>query len=702
MAVTFALCLPVCAMAYIGPGAGIAVLGSLVAVFTATLSALLALSTWPIRHLVRAIKRGRIFSRSRIKKCVVLGLDGMDYALTDKLLSEGKLPNFARLRDQGHFGPLSSTTPPISPVAWSSFQTGSNPGKHNIFDFLAYDRRNYRPQLSSVDIRETGRKIRLGKFQLPLGGGSVRLMRKGKPFWVTLGEYGIFSSVLRVPITFPAEKFYGVQLSAMCVPDLNGTQGTFSFYTTQTIEQDTHMVGNSIHVTPQGNTVEAELSGPQDPHCRAEHTMKCPFKIIMEDEQTGWLEVSGTRYALSTGEYTEWVKFQFKTALGLRLNGICRFLPISFSPEFKLYVTPLNIDPEKPAMPISHPTVFSSYLAKQQASYATLGLAEDTWALNENILTDETFIKQVTDIDTERQTMFFDSLDKTSNGLCVCVFDALDRIQHTFWREIDDDTPVNHEEGGVDPGPTIEAFYQRMDDLLGRVLDQCRSEDSLLMVISDHGFNAFRFGVDLNRWLEEKGYLVLKPEGRHKRNLEGVDWARTRAFALGLSGLYLNIKGREAHGTVAPAGAAALRQEIASQLRGLTHGDQADAPAVKQVYESDVVYRGPYKDHAPDLIVGYSRGYRVCWEAAIGQVTDGVFHKNDKPWSGDHCVDQSLVPGVLFCNRRIKGQSPHLMDMGPTILDMFGVKVPAYMDGKTLTVSEAAENTASGGREDVS
>ena len=287
----------------------------------------------------------------------------MDYGLTEKLLSEGKLPNFARLRAKGHFGPLSSTTPPISPVAWSSFQTGSNPGKHNIFDFLTYDRRTYGPQLSSVDIRNTHRTIKLGRVQLPLGGSSVRLLRKGKPFWITLGEHGIFSSILRVPITFPAEKFHGVQLSAMCVPDLNGTQGTFSFYTTQTIEEDAHMVGHSVHVIRQGNTIEAGLSGPQDPYRRADHALKCPFKIIVEDEQTASLEVNGTRHALSAGAYTDWIKFQFKTALGLKLNGICRFLPISFSPEFRLYVTPLNMDSEKPAMPISHPAVFSNYTA---------------------------------------------------------------------------------------------------------------------------------------------------------------------------------------------------------------------------------------------------------------------------------------------------------------------------------------------------
>lgn len=163
------------------------------------------------------------FARSRVKKFVILGLDGMDYALTEKLLSAGKLPELAKLREQGCFKPLATTIPSVSPVAWSSFQTGSIPGKHNIFDFLTRDKRNYQPRLSSVDIRGPRRKITLGRYQLPLCKADIRLLRKGKPFWMTLGEQGIFSSIIRVPITFPPEKFYGVQLSGMCVPDLRGT-----------------------------------------------------------------------------------------------------------------------------------------------------------------------------------------------------------------------------------------------------------------------------------------------------------------------------------------------------------------------------------------------------------------------------------------------------------------------------------------------
>lgn len=208
------------------------------------------------------------------------------------------------------------------------------------------------------------------------------------------------------------------------------------------------------------------------------------------------------------------------------------------------------------------------------------------------------------------------------------------------------------------------------------------------MVLSDHGFSGFRYGVDLNRWLEENGYLTLKDDDRDKKNLAGVDWSQTRAFAIGLAGLFLNLKGRESHGIVDPDREATdLRKEISGKLGSLTD-PAGDRPVVKQVYNAWEAYRGPYRNDAPDLVVGYHDGYRASWETAIGQVSDQVLHRNEKAWSGDHCLDHSLVPGVLFCNREIGDDRPRLMDIGPTVLDMFGVDAPAHMDGKTLAVAD--------------
>jgi predicted AlkP superfamily phosphohydrolase/phosphomutase len=690
LAALVVLLIPTKAQAYIGPGAGFAVVGSLLAIFTATLSAVLALFTWPVRYVIRAIRGRRAFARSRIKKFVVLGLDGMDYALTEKLLAEGKLPNLVKLRQQGCFKRLTTTIPPISPVAWSSFQTGSNPGKHNIFDFLTRDKKSYLPRLSSVDIRSPRRKISLGKYQLPLGKADIRLLRKSKPFWITLGEHGIFSSIIRVPVTFPPEKLYGVQLSGMCVPDLRGTQGTFSFYTTRNDDSGKLTAGESFTVTRNENSVKAELIGPQNPFRKNNCVLKCPFVVTINDKNTAKLIINGNNHTLTKDVYTEWIKLRFRAAPGVRVYGICKFLLLDTTPEFQLYVTPINIDPEKPAMPISYPIIYSTHLAKRQGAFATLGLSEDNWALNEKVLSDANFIQQSIDTDAERQKMFLDSLDKIRRGLCVCVFDGMDRIQHTFWRDIDEKHPAYGQSRQDQEQNTIERLYQRMDSLVGKTLDRCKAKDTVLMVISDHGFNSFRYGIDLNRWLEENGYLKLKRWGRNKKGLIGIDWSETRAFAICLAGIYLNLKGREARGIVDPGDEASrLREEIAGKLIKLTDPARADQRVVKRVYNALRIYHGPYKDEAPDLIVGFNKGYRTSWASATGGVTDRIFHENTKAWSGDHCVDHSLVPGVLFCNRHIETENSRLIDIGPTVLDMFGVTVPGYMDGRPLAVAGA-------------
>lgn len=680
---------PSVAHAYIGPGAGFALAGSFLAVFAALMSAVVMLLTWPVRLVWRGLFGRRALARSRFKRVVILGLDGLDYTLTEKMLAEGKLPHMASLRKQGCFKPLGTTLPSISPVAWSSFQTGTNPGKHNIYDFLTPDLNTYQPKLSSVEIRPPRRMLRLGKYQVPLGKADVRLLRKSRPFWNYLGDYGIFSSIIRVPITFPPEKLRGVLLSAMCVPDLRGTQGMFSHYTTRPLREGERTGGEVHRVVREGDTIRAELIGPENPFRTDRSILKVPFVVTIKSAHRAILKINGVRHELRTNLYTDWIRVRFRVAPGVKVYGTCKFLLLEAGAEFGLYVTPINIDPESPVMPLSHPYVYSVYLTKHQGSFATLGLAEDTWAVNEHVLDDQHFLQQCLDADRERETMFFDALDKVRRGLCVVVFDGTDRLQHVFWRDID----ATHPARNVHPVPegrnVIEDLYKSMDELVGRTIAKCRGEDTLLMVISDHGFNGFRRGLDLNRWLEENGYLTLHEGRRDEEFLAGVDWSRTRAFALGLTGIFLNLKDKFAQGIVEPgAEADQLREEIAEKLTTLVD-PQTGASAIKRTYVTAKVYRGPYKDHAPDLIPGYQRGYRVSWETAIGRTTESVFLDNTKAWSGDHCIDPSLIPGVLFCNHPVEAEKPRLMDVGPTVLQLFGVPIPDHVDGKAWSIGSA-------------
>ena len=409
--------------------------------------------------------------------------------------------------------------------------------------------------------------------------------------------------------------------------------------------------------------------------------LRLPFTVTVKGPDRAVLKVGEESFELRKDVYTDWLPVGFRGA-GVTVRGVCKFLLLGTEPDFGLYVTPINIDPERPVMPVSYPSVYSVYLAKKQGAYATLGLAEDTWALNEGVLNDDQFIQQCLDMDAEREAMFLDALEKVPRGLVACVFDGTDRLQHTFWRDIDETHPARPDAATLAGRNVIEDLYRRMDDLVGKTVAKCRDKGTMLMVISDHGFGPFRTGVDLNRWLEENGYLVVDDARRGEEHLAAVDWSRTRAFAIGLAGIFINLKDKYSQGIVEPGEEAdRLRSEIAGRSEALVDPASGNS-AVKRMYIAGKFYKGPYKDNAPDLIAGYQRGYRVSWEAAIGKTTRSVFQPNTKAWSGDHCVDPSLVPGIFFCSHPIANENPRLIDIAPTVLSMFGVTVPEYMDGK--------------------
>ena len=673
------VCVPTPAYAYVGPGAGFVFLSSFLMLFAGIVLTGLSIVAWPFRTVWKAVTKRR--QRPLARRLIIIGFDGQDPTLTDRFMHDGVLPNFSRLAKAGCYSRLKTTLPAVSPVAWSSFSTGTQPGKHHIFDFLDRDRRTYLPVLSSVRIRKAERFVRLGRFQIPRALPRMTLLRRSRPFWSILGDYGIWSTVLRVPVTFPPDKFHGAELSAMCVPDILGTQGTFLLYTTRTGGRAINEGGTRIPIG-DGDCVETTIRGPENVFRVGLPPLEIPLRIrIDRARQRVDFRFNGTSLSLARGELSEWVRLKFPAAPGLNVFALSRWLVTEMDEHLSIYMSPLSIDPEHPAMPVSHPVYYSTYLAKRIGPYATLGLAEDTWALNEGVIDEKTFLRQAYDIDAERRAMFFAALDTLREGTLACVFDATDRVQHMFWRYLDGDmstesAPAPHRNAILD-------LYRSNDQFLGTVLDRIRRDD-VLFVLSDHGFSAFRRGVNLNGWLLQEGYLTLKlgADGSGEW-LHDVDWSQTRAYALGLAGLYLNIKGREGCGIVEPSQAEALRAEIRKKLAGLRDADR-DAAAIVEVYHAAQAYSGPYVDAAPDLLVGYNAGYRVSWNCAKGVVAGPVISDNDKAWSGDHCIDPPLVPGVLFCNRAIAIEDPQLIDIAPTALHVFGVPVPAHMDGRSL------------------
>jgi predicted AlkP superfamily phosphohydrolase/phosphomutase len=698
--VCLAILMPDVASAYVGPGAGFALLGSFFAVFLAFLAGALSLLIWPFRYVIRKARRRKALHKSRFNRIVVIGLDGLDPGLAEKWMAEGRLPNLERIATQGSFERLRTTYPSISPVAWSSFMTGVDPSRHNIFDFLDRDLKTYKPTLSSSRISETTRTVRVGNWIIPLGKPLIRAMRKSRAFWSILGDHGIPCNILRVPLTFPPEKFAGAMLSAMCVPDLRGTQGSFTYFTTSPDEAGATEAapestgGLRILVKADDDRIiRSSLPGPANSLSVDQEDMELPFSIQLDKAKgEGLLKIGGRRIRLKEREYSPWINIVYKPMPGMKVYGIARFYITKMSPDFGLYVTPINVDPGNPALPISWPAFYSVYLTKLLGEFATLGLAEDTWALNERVIDEEAFIKQANDHHEEREGMFFNALKKTKEGVVACVFDGTDRVQHMFYRYLDEDHPANKGKDVEIHKHAIRDMYERCDDMVGRALEHL-GDDDCLMVISDHGFQSFRRGVNLNTWLMENGFLFLKTDTDGTGEwLEDIDWTRTKAYAFGLSGLYINKKGREAKGIVGSGDETSeVKRAIIEGLAGLRDEETGEI-GINDVFDvTDVHSGGPYAEAGIDLIVGYNRGYRASWQSAVGQVAPSVFSDNTKSWSGDHCVDPRLVPGVIFSTHPVRSSDPAIMDLAPTILTQFGVAVPAHMNGKTLEVDASTQ-----------
>ncbi|MBU2501667.1 alkaline phosphatase family protein [bacterium] len=684
--------------AYIGPGAGFALGGSFLFALAGIALAAVALLAYPVRVTLRSVRGRKRRGKARVRRVVVLGLDGLDPVLARQWMDEGHLPHLARIRHEGTFRPLGTTWPAMSPVGWSTFATGVDASGHNIFDFLSRDRQTHLPVLSSTRVKTHLKRRKLGPIPLPSTEHPFELLRRSKPFWKTCAESGVASSILRIPITFPPDRFGGKQLSAMCVPDLRGTQGTFTHFTEPGEDHRGRTTGGERRTLEAAgeNRWLGELPGPD----RSDGTgpVTVPVEVTVDPAgPSASFDLGGERFTLGPDAYSDWIPVAFKD--GRRTaHGICRVRVTTFSPRFSFYVTPLNIDPQKPAMPISNPPQFSVALSRLQGRFATLGLAEDTWALNERVIDEQAFLDQAYAIHAERERQFFHALDRQPDGVVSVVFDATDRIQHMFFRYLDPDHPANAGKDTAIHRNAVFDLYRRADDLVGRTRKKLGKNDALL-IVSDHGFKQFQRGVNLNAWFRRHGYLYLKsdpvegplpliPTGR-RFEVGDVDWARTRAYTNGLAGFYLNIEGREQNGCVPPGEATALKRELINRLRGLPDPERG-GEAITELWASEDVYPGPYRENGPDVIVGYKPGYRADWDAAVGAVTDQIVSDNTRSWSGDHCMDPRQVPGVVFSTIAFENTRPSLVDMAPSVLDLLGLKAPRHMTGSSIFSNEAA------------
>ena len=617
-------------------------------------------------------------TRPFAKRMIVLGFDGMDYDLTRRFMEQGLMPNLKRLAETGHFQSLATSIPPQSPVAWSNFITGLDSGGHGIFDFMHRDPLQLLPYLSTSRAIPASDGIDFGRYRIPLSSGSVELLRHGEAFWEVLEAHGVETSIIRMPTNFPPSGSATRELSGMGTPDILGTYGISSLYTSETLRYEgrPHHGGRIRPVQVVEGRVEGNLHGPDNPFLRESHGLRTAFTVDVDPELPAVLLTIGEQQrVIQVGEWSDWVPLGFSMAPTQRLQAQARFFVKSVRPEFALYVSPLNMDPEAPVMPISTPPTYARDLARDGGRFYTQGMPEDTNALESGILSREQFLQQAQLAGHELIRQYWQVLEDFDRGLLFYYFGNLDQVSHMMFRPLDPDHPAYDERSDALFADVIPSVYAELDGVVGATLERM-PPDTTLVVMSDHGFTSIRREFHLNGWLRQQGYLAAIDPGLETDPglLLNVDWTRTRAYGLGLNGLYLNLRGREQNGVVSAAQRKALLAEISRAL--LEIRDPATGlPVVTRTYERDHTYRDRGRlEIGPDLLVGYGPHMQCAQGSAIGKVGVKVLLSDNRDqWSGNHAMDHELVPGVLFSNHPLRRPVVSLQQLAGALLAEFDI-----------------------------
>jgi len=650
-------------------------------------------------------------------KVLVLGMDGLDPILLEELMAEDRLPNFARLRAIGDYSSFGTSMPPQSPVAWSNFISGSRPGTHQIYDFIHRDpspKEEFmavKPFLSTTMVvapSNPDRALTFGRWRIPLEGGGIENLRQGDAFWNHLVKHGITTTIYRMPANYPPPseapgpgEFH--VLSGMGTPDLLGTYGEFTCLKEDMRREHRRVAGGDYHkVTFEQQRAVVHLDGPPNFLLDTEPgktppSMKAEVEIVREPiEDLVTITIGDEKLVLREGEWTDWIPVTFET--GLPASGVvgAAGMPTSMAaivrmyvkqvhPKLNIYVTPLNIDPANPVNPISYPTDWAAEVAATTGAGGmyTTGIPEDTKALRSGALNEDEFLQMVHLLVDERTKQYHDALANFKRGFLYYYFGHTDQLAHIFWRDMDPAHPgrLPEQDGMYDD--IIFKTYEEMDVRLAEAFE-VMDDDDVLIVMSDHGFCSFRRGLNVNNWLVENGFQTVRDKGKQGRRdqLFNIRFDQTRVYALGLNCLYVNLKDREKHGIVSKDEYRRVMEEVISKLEQVRDTD--GSKMVEKVYITIDEYPEADMSVAPDMLVGYTRNYRASWATALGGIGKGLYEDNKDRWSGDHCIAQPLVPGIILSNMKLKLDDPELSDLGPAILNLYGIETPEHMLGRNI------------------
>lgn len=610
-------------------------------------------------------------------RIVILGFDGVDPRRVDRMVKGGKLPHIAALAKTGHRGPLATTNPPQSPVAWSAFATGLPAGEHGIFDFINRDPKTYMPKVATTRITHASVD---GKTVTP---AEAENLRHGPSFWDVIARGGVSVRTHTVPYSYPPPADGAKSLAGLGTPDVRGINSSYTLLTTNKAQAQGEQPagGQYALLEPMADGgYRAMIQGPRVRVNGARQKTMIPVVVRAAGDELA-VDIGGTRQTLAAGQTGATLTVAFTPAPVLTVRAATRITVRQVTPP-EVYLEPLSILPADPYLPVSVPPALSQGLWKTIGPFKTVGWVHDTSALGNDHMSETQFVNEAIATMRWREKALLAALDERRAKLTVAVFTAPDRIGHMFYRHIDPVHPARDLKPDPKAAVALDASHVEMDRIIGAVMAKL-TDDDVLLVMSDHGFGSFRRGFNLNTWLLRNGYLALKQGVTKPRDFFlDVDWSRTRAYGMGTGSIYLNLKGREGRGIVSPSEAPALAKEIADKVKTVRDGKTR---VVLDAYLGDLAFKGARRREAPDIRVGLADGYRASWATTLGGIPAELFEDNLRKWSGDHASARPEdVPGVLFSNKPIDAKDPRIEDLSATAFELTGVARPSGIIGRPL------------------
>ena len=557
---------------------------------------------------------------------LILGFDAFDPRVFERLHEQGRMPNLGRFVDRRGYSRFEVANPPQSEVSWTSIATGLNPGAHGMFDFVHRDPASYTPYVSLLPSQQ---RFGVTRFIRPHHATTIFDMA---------AERGYPATSLWWPATFPARLESPVRtLPGLGTPDLLGRLGVGTLYVSNPDLPEKLGKTPVFRLKVEGRGRYAQhLFGPVQQKRGSRHTLAVPFQLQVYDERSASLGVSAHVVPLTLGAWSPILELEFKVNRFVSLRAIARAILTEVSPTVKIYFLPIQLHPLGSVTPYGSPNSFVKRTWQSAGPFLSLGWPQDTTALEDGCINDDQFVALCESIHAARVRVLMHNLQDFKEGVVASVFDCLDRLQHMFWRDRPD---------------IIDGWYVQLDHFVGDVManSNVTSEGKgRLVILSDHGVERVDYKIHLNRWLIDNGYMMTANEAT-AGDLTGVKWDTTRAYAIGLNSLYLNLAGRERDGVVSADHRRDLCDDIRRRLLSWRTPD--GNPVVREAWHNDEVYSGPLAQYGPDMIIGYSPGCRASSETGLGAWSSVPLETNQDHWSGDHCFDHRSVPGVLFANQ---------------------------------------------------